>query len=65
MMIYTHIDIPDDVYKFFLKEAQKHPGQTPEDAMSRYLTRNARRTAARREAKATQLLIDLSAPSTD
>ena len=51
MKIVTTVDIPADVYLFFLKQAESHPGKTPEDLMAAYLSRYVRQKKYRDERK--------------
>ena len=51
MKIVTTVDIPADVYLFFLKQAESHPGKTPEDLMAAYLSRYVRQKKYREEKK--------------
>ena len=51
MKIVTTFDIPADVYLFFLKQAESHPGKTPEDLMAAYLSRYVRQKKYREEKK--------------
>lgn len=37
MMITTHIDLTPITYRFFLRQAKKHDGKTPEDMIALFL----------------------------
>ena len=50
MIVVTPIDVPADVYLYLLNEAKAHPGKTPEDLITLYLTRYVRQKKYR-EAK--------------
>ena len=49
MKIVTEIEVPDYVYRHFLKEAKPWPGKTPEDMMAGYLARYVRQKQYRQE----------------
>ena len=42
MRVVTNIDIPADVYIFFLKQAKQFPHKEAEDLMAEYLSRYVR-----------------------
>ena len=54
MKIVTTIDVPDYVYRYFLKEAEAWPTKTPEDMMAGYLARYVRQKKYREEKKQEQ-----------
>ena len=54
MIVVTPIDVPSDVYLYFLKEAESHPNTTAEDLMTRYLTRYVRQKKYREAKKQNQ-----------
>ena len=51
MKIVTTIDVPDYVYRYFLKEAEAWPTKTPEDMMAGYLARYVRQKLRRQAEK--------------
>lgn len=57
MMIYTHVDVPYEVYKFYSNAAKRSSLPSAEDAMSSYLIKHARKTIARRKHAPAQEII--------